>query len=232
MSDKQKVFFIDTNIIRNTSLDHFFGGIDILVYLAETGKVLIPNIVLREIEQQKKEKFKKEYTDKALNNLSTLNKLEHYNEIFSDHSINFDTLKQDIKNFDIDAKIQELKDENTIKYEEVRIIKFQQALEDLQELAVTRKPPFSEKDEGFKDGLFYMTVKEWIDKNSPDGKYEVYIITGDKTLAEAFIKHLSIRKDFVIEKAEKDNEDDFIERIKTTIENNDTDKLDMSKIDE
>lgn len=165
---KEKVIF-DTNTIRNTEINTFFGGRKELELFVQDADIIIPFTVVEEIKRQKRVALKSK-KDSFISN--PFHKLRGVNE-------------EDTKSFDIDAYIQKLINEETIPFEIIDL-KSNEVLPLIKELAILKKPPFEEADgtdKGFKDALIYFSVLEYL--LEVPNKY-VFVCAKDNRLGEAF----------------------------------------------
>lgn len=165
---KEKVIF-DTNTIRNTEINTFFGGRPELELFIQDADIIIPFTVVEEIKRQKKAVLKSK-RDSFVSN--PFHKLQGINEV-------------DTNSFDIDAYIQKLIDEETIPFEVIDL-KSNDVLPLIKELAITKQPPFEagdNTDKGFKDALIYFSVLEYLQE--VPNKY-VFVCAKDNRLGEAF----------------------------------------------
>lgn len=165
---KEKVIF-DTNTVRNTEINTFFGGRKELELFVQDADIIIPFTVVEEIKRQKRAVLKSK-KDSFISN--PFHKLRGVCE-------------NETKSFDIDAYIQKLIDEETIPFEVIDL-KSNEVLPLIKELAILKKPPFEEADgtdKGFKDALIYFSVLEYL-QEIPN-KY-VFVCAKDNRLGEAF----------------------------------------------
>lgn len=165
---KEKVIF-DTNTIRNTEINTFFGGRKELELFVQDADIIIPFTVVEEIKRQKRVSLLSK-KDSFLSN--PFHKLRGVNEI-------------DTKSFDIDAYIQKLIDEETIPFEVIDL-KSNDVLPQIKELALLKKAPFEPSDntdKGFKDALIYFSVLEYLQEIPHK---HVFVCAKDNLLAEAF----------------------------------------------
>lgn len=165
---KEKVIF-DTNTIRNTEINTFFGGRKELELFVQDADIIIPFTVVEEIKRQKKAVLKSK-RDSFVSN--PFHRLRGINEV-------------DTKSFDIDAYIQKLIDEETIPFEVIDL-KSNDVLPLIKELAIAKQPPFEEADgtdKGFKDALIYFSVLEYLQE--VPNKY-IFVCAKDNRLGEAF----------------------------------------------
>nr|WP_315207503.1 PIN domain-containing protein [uncultured Flavobacterium sp.] len=165
---KEKVIF-DTNTIRNTEINTFFGGRPELELFIQDADIIIPFTVVEEIKRQKKAVLKSK-RDSFVSN--PFHKLRGINEV-------------DTNSFDIDAYIQKLINEETIPFEVIDL-KSNDVLPLIKELAITKQPPFEagdNTDKGFKDALIYFSVLEYLQE--VPNKY-VFVCAKDNRLGEAF----------------------------------------------
>ena len=131
------------------------------------GIVIIPEIVLEEIEQ----KAIREFEDEKQNLRSRLKAF----------------FGQQIEEVDIAKKVKDYI-ESILSKKGVNVIKLTNfaVLPEMKKLAILKQPPFEEKDgtdKGFKDCYIYFTVLEY-QANNPDIK--VFFWTEDKRLQSAY----------------------------------------------
>lgn len=165
---KEKVIF-DTNTIRNTEINTFFGGRKELELFVQDADIIIPFTVVEEIKRQKRVSLLSK-KDSFLSN--PFHKLSGISE-------------EDTKSFDIDSHIQKLIDEETIPFDVIDL-KSNEVLPLIKELALLKKAPFEPSDntdKGFKDALIYFSVLEYL-QEIPN-KY-VFVCAKDNLLGEAF----------------------------------------------
>lgn len=165
---KEKVIF-DTNIIKNSEINTFFGGRKELELFMQDAEIIIPYTVIEEIKRQKRVSLKNK-RDSFITN--PFHKLRSVSE-------------DETKSFDIDAYIQKLIDEETITFEIIDL-KTNDCLPLMKEMALLKKAPFESKDgtdKGFKDALIYFSVLEYL-QEIPD-RY-VFVCAKDNLLGEAF----------------------------------------------
>lgn len=202
---KEKVIF-DTNTVRNTEINTFFGGRKELELFAQDADIIIPFTVVEEIKRQKRVALKSK-KDSFISN--PFHKLSGIKE-------------EDTKSFDIDAYIQKLIDEETIPFQIIDL-KSNEVLPLIKELAILKKPPFEEADgtdKGFKDALIYFSVLEYLLDVS--NKY-VFVCAKDNRLGEAFKKHPNVivikdYKEFKLHSISQFYDKYFIEKINDELE--------------
>ncbi len=196
----------DTNIVRNKNCKFFLGGREELEKFSRLCKIIIPDIVIKEIEKQKNK------------NIEELHKKLKENELSG-------VLNLDIPS-DIDSSqlIQSLKDNENIDYETIYLTEVADTLSKMKERALSNSPPFEEKsDKGFKDAYIYFTILEYI-KNSKDENKQLFFCSQDKKLQEAFRKEeitvIENYNDFKEKIVEKYTDDGgyFIARVKEYLE--------------
>jgi rRNA-processing protein FCF1 len=171
---KEKVIF-DTNIIRNTEVNNFFGGREVLERFAKVADIVIPETVIQEIKRQKHKNLASNKT-KFLNN--PFHKLIGVSE-------------SDTKTFAIEEHIQSLMDAESILFETIDI-KDNNILPKIKELALNKEAPFEcsdNTDKGFKDALIYFSVLEYL-QEVPNKN--VFVCAKDGRLKEALDKHPNI----------------------------------------
>lgn len=162
---------IDTNKCRNTGMDNFLGNKEELQKFIEDGcEIILPEIVLSELKQQKKIEYIEE-----LNNFIN-------NKFFNNEDANFKKIK--LEEFDniIEKKIQyeQGKYYSTI-YEITRVGEF---YKEMTQKAVLKEAPFDTKsDKGFKDSIVAWSVKEVVDKYNRT----VFLLTKDNRLSQYFV---------------------------------------------
>jgi hypothetical protein len=198
---KEKVIF-DTNTIRNTEINTFFGGRNELELFVQDADIIIPFTVVEEIKRQKKAVLKSKKDSFISNPFHRLREVD----------------EEETKLFDIDAYIEKLIDEETIPFHIIDV-KNNEVLPQIKELALLKKAPFEPSDntdKGFKDALIYFSVLEYL-QEIPNK--HVFVCAKDNLLGEAFknnpnvfvvkdyneFKQLSISQFF---------DDYFIEKVK------------------
>lgn len=171
---KEKVIF-DTNTVRNTEINTFFGGRKELEHFVQEADIIIPFTVIEEIKRQKRVALKSKKESFISNPFHTLSGIK----------------EEETKSFDIDAYIEYLMNNETIPFEVIDL-KNNGVLPQIKELALFKKPPFEPNDntdKGFKDALIYFTVLEYLDEIP--NKY-IFICAKDNLLGEAFKKHPNV----------------------------------------
>lgn len=180
MRNLEKVIF-DTNILRNTEPKTFLGGRDELLRFSKVTDIIFPEIVLEELKYQKRKQLDKHKNDFLRNPFHWLRNIN----------------QQETQDFDNVAHIEELENNENIKYSVIRLQDYS-VLEQIKELALKKLPPFEENDgtdKGFKDAYIYFTILEYL-QSIPD-KY-IFVCTKDGRFKEALQGHpnISVIKDF------------------------------------
>lgn len=168
---KEKVIF-DTNFLYNKRGTSFFGNKDELERFAIEADIIVPEIVLEELEakysrsfEQEKEKFFKTILPNMI-----------------DHNTN------DVV---IQSKLKDLIDSETIVFQKIELTDFS-ILPDMKKLAIGKLAPFEPSegtDKGFKDAYIYFTILEFLQKNSD--KY-VFVCVKDQRFKKALNVHPNI----------------------------------------
>ena len=165
---KEKVVF-DTNIIRNTEINTFFGGRKELIRFAEVADIVIPETVIQEIKRQKRKSLQSNKNKFLANPFHNL--------------LGVDT--NNTNAFGIDEYIEKLVTDEEFLFEVIDI-KDNNVLLKIKELAFNKLPPFEgsdNTDKGFKDALIYFSVLEYL--NEIPNKY-IFVCAKDGRLKEAF----------------------------------------------
>ena len=183
---KVKVIF-DTNKLYSNSHKDFLGFREELKKFSVLANIIIPEITLEEIRRQKVSSLmskKQSFLDNPFHLLRNIDRKE-------------------TQNFDVDAHIKKLEQEEEINFEIIKLTDFS-VLEQIKNLAIKYEAPFEEvkkvenkenSDKGFKDAYIYYTILEYLqiitDKN-------VFVCTDDGRLKEALEKHpnITVIKDF------------------------------------
>lgn len=160
------VFCLDTNVLRDEKGEFWIKEKEINKLLSY-GIVVIPEIVLEEIEQKAIRGF-----EKVKHNLGS--RLKAF-------------IGQQIEEVDIAKKVKDYI-ESILSKKGVNVIKLTNfaVLPEMKKLAILKQPPFEEKDgtdKGFKDCYIYFTVLEY-QANTPDIK--LFFWTEDKRLQSAY----------------------------------------------
>jgi len=200
----EKVIF-DTNFIRNPEPKKFLGGRSELERFAKVAEIILPDIVIGEIKSQKRRLLaskKQSFLDNPFHWLKNLNDNE-------------------TEDFDIEAHITELEDNETIEYQVINLSDYS-VLEQMKELALRKKPPFESSDstdKGFKDACIYFTTLEYL-QEIPDKV--IFVCCKDSRLKDAFKKHPNIIiiesfDDFVQHSIISFYDDYFVEKLKLEV---------------
>lgn len=169
-----KVIF-DTNSIRNDkSINAFLGGRGELQRFAKVAEIIIPDMVIEEIKNQKRKHLVAKKDAFLSNPFHLLVGLEEENTV----------------SFDVDNHIIELKNNEILPFNEISLTKGN-TLQEIKKMALDNSPPFNENtDKGFKDAYIYFTVLEYLE-NCKDK--EVFFVTEDGRLKSAFENNPRVR---------------------------------------
>lgn len=147
--------------------------------LTDSFKILIPDIVFRELHKQKLEQFKIDYDQLTI----LLKKFKSFSEVSLDlpKDFNYDEfLKQ---------KISEFKSRNSIKT--INVNSGKDTFNKIIEKSINKKPPFEgankKSDKGFKDVLIWESLLNYANNNP--GNY--YFYTKDKGFSSILIEEFS-----------------------------------------
>lgn len=180
MAKLEKVIF-DTNFLRNTEPNNFLWWREQLKKFSNFASILLPDIVIEELKNQKRrnlEKHKRNFLDNPFHWLRNIN-------------------KEDTEWFDNEAHILQLEKEEDINYKPIYLDDFS-VLNKIKDLALKKLPPFEDSDstdKWFKDAYIYFTILEYVEKNNDE---YIFVCTWDWKLKEALKKHSNIKiiKDF------------------------------------
>ncbi len=202
---KYKVVF-DTNSIRNPeSVTDFLGGRSELELFLKVSEIIIPDIVIEEIKNQKRKHLISKRDSFLSNPFHFLRKVD----------------KEKTKSFDIEKCILELVGVESLPYSVITLTT--NVLEDIKKLSLGNLPPFEESsDKGFKDAYIYFTILEYL--NNIDGD-NIFLVTKDDRLKLAFNDNVRVIvvKDF--DEFEKHidayfRDEYFVNRLKEKISEN------------
>ena len=175
MQTREKIIF-DTNTLRNNESESFLGGRDMLSKFSQSADIIIPDIVLEEIRNQKRKKLEENKSKFLSNPFHWIRGVD----------------KEETLAFDIENHITELQDKEEIGYTLIELTDYS-VLVKIKDLALRKLPPFEDADntdKWFKDAYLYFTVLEYLQKITD--KY-IFVCTKDTRLTEAFQKHSNIR---------------------------------------
>jgi len=168
---KEKVVF-DTNFLYNKRGTSFFGNKEELERFAVEADIIVPEIVIEELEakyfrsfEQEKEKFFKTILPNMI--------VHNTNDVV------------------IQTKLKDLIEAESIVYETIQLTDFR-VLPLMKDLAIGKLAPFEPSDgtdKGFKDTYIYFTILEYL-QGIPD-KY-VFVCVKDKRFKTAFEGHHNI----------------------------------------
>jgi rRNA-processing protein FCF1 len=164
---KYKVIF-DTNSIRNAeSVADFLGGRAELERFLKVSEIIIPDIVIEEIKNQKRKHLISKRDSFLSNPFHFLRKIN----------------EEETKSFDIEKWITDLVDEESVPHTVIFLTK-DNVLDEIKKLCLANLPPFEENcDKGFKDAYIYFTILEYLE--CIDGE-NVFVVTNDDRLRMAF----------------------------------------------
>lgn len=193
---KERAIVVDTNSVNNENPEGpLFGKREVLAKISKDNRLLVPDIVLKEIYEHKKNGFTNAKRSLIKNYLS--NKIANLENI---QSLEF---KKTLKDF--------INDE-TIRFEIISISNHAKALARMSELALAKRAPFGEKnDKGFKDALIAVSVEEFLEKNELDDR--LILVSCDGRLGEFFEQNKKVTVVKNLEEAEQ------ILKVKNDIEN-------------
>lgn len=201
----EKVIF-DTNRLYNKQGTTFLAkSICKLENFQKVSEIIIPDIVIGELEN----KYKRDFEEEKEKFVKTI--LNSF-------------LSHDADKLSAEEKIVQLKENETIKYEVIEL-KNTSVLFEMKNLALKKEPPFKKsvkEDPGFKDAYIYFTVLEYL--QTCTDKY-IFVCTQDVTLKEALQKHQNIKvvKDFEEFKQESISlihDEYFISKLKESVHEN------------
>lgn len=167
---RYKVIFDTNSIHSNESLHTFFGYRDELEKFAEYAELLIPDIVIDEISNQKA----KTYKDKL-------------NSFVSHPFFKIMNIKKN-KRLDVTPQeyVKELLENETIPFVKITLTnKKDEILEHMRILSMSNTPPFEEcTDKGFKDAYIFFTIQEYLEKITES----IFVVTKDGKLKDSLEK--------------------------------------------
>lgn len=193
--------YLDTNAIKNEDARGFFGNVANFNKIASVVRIVVPEMVLTEMKQQKRRKL-----------IGQLDKFK--TNYFTSHfgcDITLETKQH------IDTKIAELFDAASEEFEfEIAPLDINDKLDLIVQYAKDNRPPFEKgSDKGFKDMLIYLSVIQHYESQEEP---KAYVITKDGRLREAFNKddRFTVLKDvddFIIQRKTYFEEDYFVGQL-------------------
>ena len=203
---KYKAIF-DTNTIRNAeSIADFLGGRDELERFLKVSEIIIPDIVIEEIKNQKRRHLISKRDSFLANPFHWLRKID----------------EKKTKEFDIEKWILEVLGGEKIPYSIISLTR-QDALEEIKKLCLGNLPPFEEtSDKGFKDAYIYFTVLDYLDNHTGEN---IFLITKDDRLKQSFNGNARVTVVKNFDEFEKHidiyfREEYFINRLKERVSEN------------
>ena len=174
MSANRMKMFLDTNLVRNKNYTGpLFGSLEKLQSKAELVDIVVPEIVIEEILDDKRNNFK-EQKEKALQSVKS-------NCVLKSTGIKIG----DIEPIEYIPNAKDLINQLPFDIEVIKLKNSEIAFAKVLELAVNHKPPFeSEGDKGFKDAIIAMTIDEYLDEHKMAQKSIIF--TNDKLLGEYY----------------------------------------------
>lgn len=170
---KYKVIF-DTNSIRNAeSVADFLGGRAELERFLKVSEIIIPDIVIEEIKNQKRKHLISKRDSFLSNPFHFLRKIN----------------EEETKGFDIEKWITDLVHEESVPHTVIFLTK-DNVLDEMKKLCLANLPPFEEScDKGFKDAYIYFTILEYLESNIGES---VFVVTNDERLRMAFNNNVRV----------------------------------------
>ena len=202
---KYKVIF-DTNFIWNSGADVVSGNKDELSKFEKHCEIIIPDMVIRELRQQRWEALIS-HEDKLKSNF-------FYKKFKSDSSISLPSI-------DIEQEVLKIEQNYRGNYKIISLSSQENAFVAMQKLALRKLPPFKKgTDAGFKDAYIYFTILEYA--VSQVGK-TIFVVTDDSTLKVALEKHDRIKvvknyEEFMLSIVAQYDDEYFIEQIKSHLD--------------
>lgn len=203
---KYKVIF-DTNSIKNAeSVADFLGGRAELERFLKVSEIIIPDIVIEEIKNQKRKHLISKRDSFLSNPFHFLRKIN----------------EEETKSFDIEKWITDLVDKESVPHTVIFLTQ-DNVLDRIKKLCLANLPPFEEScDKGFKDAYIYFTILEYLE--GIDGE-NVFVVTNDDRLRMAFDKNARVAVVKNFEEFEKHidsyfRDEYFINRLKERVSEN------------
>jgi len=205
---KYKVIF-DTNSIRNAeSVADFLGGRAELERFLKVSEIIIPDIVIEEIKNQKRKHLISKRESFISNPFHFLRKIN----------------EEETKSFDIDKWITDLVDKESIPHTVIFLTRDKDnVLDKMKDLCLANLPPFEENcDKGFKDTYIYFTILEYLESHIGEN---VFVVTSDDRLKMAFEKNARVKVAKNFDEFEKYidayfRDEYFINRLKEEVSSN------------
>lgn len=160
---------VDTNVVRNEqSFDYLFGSRKALSELKDDITLVVPDMVIEEIIEQKRITF-----EDAKQKLSGSSLIGHLSVSTSDiESLAF---------LDFETK---LRDDNSIPYVVAQMPNDKSAIDTMKEMALHNIPPFNKgNDKGFKDACIVLAMTHFISIHSAES---IYIVSNDDRVRNYF----------------------------------------------
>lgn len=168
MAIKEKVIF-DTNSLFNRKATTFLGNDRDFLKFVSVAEIIIPGIVIDELEA----KYKRLYEEEKGKYVNTL-----LPSIMQTH----------IEEVDFNTRLEELKGFEITKYNVIELRDFS-VLQEMRELAIKKLPPFepgNKTDKGFKDAYIYFTILEYLETISDK---TVFVCVKDVRFKKALMQH-------------------------------------------
>lgn len=190
MSNKKTIVVIDTNLCRNNSgINNFLGNREELEKISQNATIILPEIVVQEVISQKKRSLHSNRSQFEANPFSKLVKIN----------------SEDLTNFDIDAHIEALRQQEAIQFISYELNDPIAAFRKIQHWSINKLLPFSpdEKsgDKGFKDAVIACAVDEILD-DLQDEEHVVFY-TQDGLLSDKYRGQPGVRVAGSLEEVEK-----------------------------
>lgn len=193
--------YLDTNAVRNPDVKRFFGQGANYSKIAPVVRIVVPEMVVDEIKQQKKRKLFGDLDKFRTNYFSTYFNCEITQEI-KDH---------------VEEKVTELFEAANEEFEfEVAPFDLEGQLETIMDYVVNNRAPFERNsDKGFKDMIIYLSIVQHFERQ---GNAKAYVITDDGRLKDAFSEDhrftlLKNVDDFIVQRRTYFTEEYFVGQL-------------------
>lgn len=198
---REKIVF-DTNFLFNKKASHFFGNRDEMEKFELVADIIVPEIVIEELEHKYARSFGQE-KDKFFKTLLP-------------NIINHNTEEIIVEN-----EIKQLIDSETIQYKVINLTDYS-VLSNMKDLALKKLPPFEPNDgtdKGFKDTYIYFTILEYI-QNIPD-KY-LFVCVKDQRFKKAFthlpnVFAIESYEEFLSHRVSQFQDDYFLQKLEENL---------------
>lgn len=168
--------FFDTNSIHSNSFDYIFGSREELLDISKLATILVPEMVISELVEQRRRQFESDYRQLCQN--GTVKYLCNHLEGFQIPDPDFSPIEKTLLN------------DRSIPYVAISLTDYEAAHNEISTLALHQASPFDRSGAGYKDAIIAVTIMQYL-MSEPHSE-ELFLVSADKQLISYFDSYHAI----------------------------------------